>query len=83
MLPDSQWSSQPIIDDCLSVIMTKIETLSDIESVILTGGGSIFYKDACVKAFAPLPVTVLSNPAFANVIGYLLAGENSAKHHIK
>lgn len=75
--------SQQIINDCLSAIMTKIETINDIESVILTGGGSVFYKDACIKTFAPLPVVVLNNPAYANVIGYLLAGENSAKHHAK
>lgn len=71
--------AQPIIEDCISAIITKIDTINDLESIILTGGGSVFYKEACRKAFAPLPVVVLSNPEFSNVIGYLLAGENSAK----
>lgn len=70
--------SEPIISDCINQIISKVKTFTDIESVILSGGGSTYYSNVCKSRFSPLPINTLTNPEFANVVGFLLAGENSS-----
>lgn len=69
--------SEPIVNDCINQIISKVGSLTDIESVILSGGGSTYYSKICKSRFSPLTINTLTNPEYANVVGFLLAGENS------
>lgn len=70
---------QPIIDECLNKIVNKVGDMDDIRSIILTGGGSVFYEATCKERFKSIPVVVLAQAPFANVVGFVLAGENATK----
>ena len=74
---DYVYKSEPIVNDCINQIISKVGSLTDIESVILSGGGSTYYSKVCKSRFSPLPINTLTNPEYANVVGFLLAGENS------
>jgi plasmid segregation protein ParM len=68
-------SSSGILD-CLKEIDTKIGVREDIKSVILSGGGGIFYLDSCKDYFSDVNVHLVDDSGYANCIGFLLAGEN-------
>lgn len=52
---------------------------SDIDNIILVGGGSHIYKDAVAAAYKNHEVIVLEDPQMANIHGFQLAGEQFYK----
>ncbi len=71
---------QPIIDETLNEISNRVGDMDDISSIILTSGGSFFYEGACQVRFPSTPTIALPDPTYANVEGFLIAGENTRKH---
>lgn len=67
--------SSDIVKSCLNEIETCVGDLDDIDSIILTGGGAAFYREACEEKFS-MQVRVIEDSSFANCLGFLLAGEN-------
>lgn len=67
-----------IIDEAAQAVKNSVGSGEDINAIVLTGGGAQLYADAVKRHFTQ-PVTILNEPAFANVRGFQALGEAQAE----
>lgn len=65
-----------IIIECLKVIEQSVGEMDDIAEVTLTGGGGVFFTRLCEARYKNQKVDLIGDARYANVIGFLLQGEN-------
>lgn len=71
----------PMMDQVANSILDRVGRLSDIGAVILVGGGAALYQES-IRRMCPRNSLVLVDEAmYANVKGYLLAGERRVQAH--
>ncbi len=58
-------------------INQSIITTNDIKTIVLTGGGADYIEEALDKQFPSIQRVKLENNVFANVLGFLYAGERN------
>lgn len=71
-------ASSAIIDEAVQAVKNSIGSGEDIDAIVLTGGGALFYSDAIRKHFTQ-PVTILTDSTYANVRGFQALGEAQAE----
>ncbi len=67
------------LNQSLSEIKRTVGNGSDIEHILLTGGGALLYRELIAEQFPKIPATVLRDPAFANARGFHLKALGSKK----
>lgn len=67
----------------LAVMMTKVGDSTDIDNILLAGGGAEFYRDLVAEKFPLHQIHITPDPVFANVRGFQFAGESWAAHNLK
>lgn len=78
---------QEIVERCAAeiaprvanAVRSKLSTGTDVTSIILTGGGAPFYREAIREAFANADLIQLPRPAMSNAIGYQCFAELYAR----
>jgi len=68
-----------VIDEAVNAIKNSVGSGSDIDVIVVAGGGAKLYVDAIRAKFPRHEVVALSNPAFANVRGFQIIGERMAQ----
>ena len=68
-----------VIQEAAQAIKNSVGSGSDIDVIILSGGGAALYATAVQEKFPQHRVVALENPALANVRGFHLIGELLAK----
>jgi plasmid segregation protein ParM len=72
----------PLISNDVTEIRSRVGRLSDVRSIILTGGGAALYATAVRHAFPRVEIDVVNTPCLANVRGFLVVGETGlAREH--
>lgn len=66
----------PIMDEAAQAVKNSIGSGSDIDVILLAGGGASLYKDSISRKFPHHQVVVLKDPAVANVKGFQILAEN-------
>jgi len=66
----------------LAVMMTKVGDPTDIDNILLAGGGAEFYRDLVAEKFPLHQIHITPDPVFANVRGFQFAGESWAAHNL-
>lgn len=65
----------PLINATIKAIAKMVGRLSDVRSIILSGGGAALYAGAVQAAFPRVRVEVLDAPCMTNAKGFLAIGE--------
>lgn len=73
-------ATRPDVDQAINALMSRIGTDSDIDRIILVGGGARFFKPGIEARFPRHDITICGAGIFANVRGFQLAGERFAMH---
>ena len=68
-------STKPVVDQAINALMSRIGTVTDIDRIVLIGGGAPFFRPGIQKRFPNHEITVCSAGIFANVRGFQMAGE--------
>lgn len=68
-----------VIQEAVQAIKNSVGSGSDIDVIILAGGGASLYAQAMKDKFPKHKVVTLDNPALANVRGFHMIGELLAK----
>jgi plasmid segregation protein ParM len=72
-------SALAITQSVVKEIQNRIQTMEDVTSILLSGGGAALYLDTLKSAFPGVEMNIVSNPCHANAEGFLIAGENYAR----
>lgn len=65
----------PIIADVATKMRNHIGPLSDVRSIILSGGGAALYAMEIRRAFPRVVIKLMDSPCLANTRGFLIVGE--------
>ncbi|MEB0032984.1 PRTRC system protein D [Undibacterium sp. RTI2.1] len=76
-------SSTQVIEESVKEIKTRVGDVDDLQSILITGGGARFYEKVIKATFPMNDVHSLDQPAFTNVIGFLLVAENMQRRAVK
>ncbi len=68
-------STKPVVDQAINALMSRIGTVTDIDRIVLIGGGAPFFQPGIQKRFPDHEITVCNAGIFANVRGFQMAGE--------
>ena len=68
-----------VIDEAVNAIKNSVGSGSDIDVIVVAGGGANLYANAIRAKFPRHEVVALGNPAFANVRGFQIIGERMAQ----
>ena len=68
---------EPLIEASVTDLYGRLQTTEDIESILLTGGGSTVFARAVHKVFRTTPIKLMPDPINANARGYLYAGQSA------
>jgi plasmid segregation protein ParM len=63
----------------IATMTNKVGDGSDIDNIILSGGGASFFMDVVQEKFPKHTIVIANDPVFANVRGFQLAGEERLK----
>ena len=72
-------AGKEIIEEAAQAVKNKVGSGTDIDVIIMTGGGATLYAPAIQDRFPRHKVVTLDNPALANVRGFHMIGELLAK----
>lgn len=68
-----------VIDEAANAIKNSVGSGSDVDVIVVAGGGAKLYVEAIRAKFPRHEVVALANPAFANVRGFQIIGEKLAQ----
>lgn len=72
-------NTKPVIESPIIYMRNIIGDGSDIDNIILLGGGSIIFEKTLREHYPDHDIYVVTDPSFANVKGYQLIGETNYK----
>ena len=78
-LSDHMAAGNEVIQEAAQAVKNSVGSGSDIDVIIMTGGGAELYRDVIQDKFPRHKVITLSSPALANVRGFHLLGEMLAR----
>lgn len=76
-------AGKDIIEEAAQAVKNSVGSGSDIDVIIMTGGGASLYAEAIADKFPRHKVQTLESPALANVRGFHLVGEMLAKSRMR
>jgi plasmid segregation protein ParM len=65
---------QRVADETVTAMRRLVQEGTDIDNVVLGGGGAGFFRDAIARAYPKHALTELPEPFFANCRGFQIAG---------
>lgn len=68
-------STYPAIDSAINALMARVGRVTDIDRIVLIGGGAPFFEPRVRHRFPDHEVSVCNAGIFANVRGFQIAGE--------
>jgi plasmid segregation protein ParM len=71
--------AQPLIAGIIHAIQNNVGRLTNVRSILLSGGGAALYATAIRRAFPRVPIEIVDAPCMANARGFLTAGEARLK----
>jgi plasmid segregation protein ParM len=71
--------AQPLIAGIIHAIQNKVGRLTNVRSILLSGGGAALYATAIRKAFPRVALEIVEAPCMANARGFLTVGEARVK----
>jgi plasmid segregation protein ParM len=74
-------STRPLIEGSINYMKNVVGSGSDIDNIILVGGGSYIYRKVIEGYYPKHKLIVLEDAQLANVIGFQKAGEAVAAKH--
>jgi plasmid segregation protein ParM len=66
---------QSIAEQAVAAMVQSMDHISDIENIVLVGGGAHLFRKAIKKAFPRHAIHEVQEPLYANVRGFQLLGE--------
>lgn len=69
-LLDHLEAARPKMNQAFAAITKSVGNGSDLDHIILSGGGALLYQDYVKAQFGGVPITVMHEPAFANARGF-------------
>jgi plasmid segregation protein ParM len=63
-----------VVGDAITEMRLLVKDASDIDNILIAGGGAFFYKPEIQKAFPKHKVLQIDDPLFANVRGFQIVG---------
>ncbi|MFC0403157.1 PRTRC system protein D [Paraburkholderia rhizosphaerae] len=67
--------SQPLIAGVVKEMQNNVGQLTNVRSIVLSGGGAALYSHAIRRAFPRVTIEVIDAPCLANAKGFLIVGE--------
>jgi plasmid segregation protein ParM len=67
-----------VVEDAITEMRLLVREASDIDNILIAGGGAPFYRPEIQKAFPKHKVLQLDDPLFANVRGFQMFGLEAA-----
>jgi plasmid segregation protein ParM len=67
--------SHPLIAAVVKEIQNSVGQLTNVRSIVLSGGGAALYAHTITRAFPRVMVEVIEGPCLANAQGFLVVGE--------
>ena len=72
-------ASRQVVSRAIEALSTKVGNQSDIENIILVGGGAKLFASGVRKAFPHHAILSSESSSFSNVLGFAAIGEEFAK----
>src|SRR5713101_8691106 len=63
-----------VVNDAITEMRLLVKDASDIDTILIAGGGTFFYKPEIQKAFPKHKILQVDDPLFANVRGFQIFG---------
>ncbi len=67
--------AKPTVDEAVNTLANSVGDGRDIDTIVLVGGGALFFRSAIEHRFPSHRVWLVPDPVFSNVRGFQLAGE--------
>lgn len=67
----------------VAVLAAKVGPSTDIDNILLAGGGAAFFRDLVAEKFPDHNIQITPDPVYANVRGFQFAGEHWAAQNLK
>lgn len=68
--------AQQVINDVMVDVKNRVGPVEGVRSIILSGGGAEIYSPITRQTFPLTFIDQLTNPCFANALGFLMVGES-------
>ena len=75
--------AKQLAKEAVTAMRRYVQDASDIDNLIVSGGGAFFFKEAIQEAFKKHQVHELHDGMFANLIGFQLAGMEIAHANLR
>lgn len=76
-------NTKSVIESPITYMKNMIGDGSDIDNIILLGGGANIFEKTLKENFKEREIIVIEDPSFANVKGYQIIGEENYKKLLK
>lgn len=74
--------ARPVIEEAVGALYNTIGRESDIDNIVLVGGGARLYRPALEARFPHHPLHVVEDEIFANVRGFQICGETLLRQQL-
>ena len=74
---------QRVADEAVTALRRLVQDGTDIDHIVLAGGGTFFFADAIVRAYPSHPLTPVPDSFYANCRGFQIAGLHQALHEMR
>jgi plasmid segregation protein ParM len=71
---------QRVADEAVTALRRLVQDGTDIDHIVLAGGGAAFFADAVARAYPNHPLTPAPDAFYANCRGFQIAGLHHALH---
>lgn len=82
-LKDYMAAGNDVIEEAAQAVKNNVGSGSDIDVILLSGGGASIYYQAIASKFPMHRVELLASPALANVRGFQLIGEKVGRSRVR
>lgn len=76
-------AGKEVIEEAAQAVKNSVGSGSDINAIIMSGGGASLYHEAIASKFPRHKVVTLPSPALANVRGFHILGEKLARSRLR
>lgn len=74
---------QRVADEAVTALRRLVQDGTDIDHIVLAGGGAAFFADAVARAYPNHPLTPAPDPFYANCRGFQIAGLHQTLHDVR
>ena len=74
---------QQVADEAVTALRRLVLDGTDVDHIVLAGGGTFFFADAVARAYPGHPLTPVPDAFYANCRGFQIAGLHQAMHELR